>query len=52
MKGIFELKPALSKYTEMSNVNISADILLGYVRAAAPLRSLSFKQRYSKLDHG
>ena len=40
MKGIFELKPALPKYTEIWNVNI----VLGYLRAAAPLRSLSLKQ--------
>ena len=40
MKGIFELKPALPKYTEIWDVNI----VLGYLRAAAPLRSLSLKQ--------
>ena len=40
MKGIFELKPALPKYTEIWDVNI----VFGYLRAAAPLRSLSLKQ--------
>ena len=40
MKGIFELKPALPKYSEIWDVNI----VLGYLRAAAPLRSLSLKQ--------
>ena len=40
MKGIFELKPPLPKYTEIRDVNI----VLGYLRAAAPLRSLSLKQ--------
>jgi len=40
MKGIFELKPALPKYTEIWDVNI----VLDYLRAAAPLRSLSLKQ--------
>ena len=40
MKGILELKPALPKYTENWDVNI----VLGYLRAAAPLRSLSLKQ--------
>ena len=40
MKGIFELKPALPKYTEIWDVNI----VLGYLRAPAPLRSLSLKQ--------
>ena len=40
MRGIFELKPALPKDTEIWDVNI----VLGYLRAAAPLRSLSLKQ--------
>ena len=40
MKRIFELKPALPKYTEIWGVNI----VLGYVRAAGPLRFLCFKQ--------
>ena len=40
MKGIFELKPALPKYSEIWDVNN----VLGYLRAAAPLRSLSLKQ--------
>ena len=40
MKGIFELKPALPKYSEIWDGNI----VLGYLRAAAPLRSLSLKQ--------
>ena len=40
MKGIFELKPALPKYSEIWDVNI----VLGYLRAAARLRSLSLKQ--------
>ena len=40
MKEIFELKPALPKYSEIWDVNI----VLGYLRAAAPLRSLSLKQ--------
>ena len=40
MRGIFELKPALPKYTEIGDVNI----VLGYLRAAAPLRSLSLEQ--------
>jgi len=40
MKGIFELKPALPKYTEILDVNI----VLGYLRAAALLRSSSLEQ--------
>ena len=40
LKGIFELKPALPKYSEIWDVNI----VLGYLRAAAPLSSLSLKQ--------
>ena len=40
MKRIFDLKPALPKYTEIWDVNI----VLGDLRAAAPLRSLSLKQ--------
>ena len=40
MNGIFELKRALPQYTEIWDVNI----VLGYLRAAAPLTSLSLKQ--------
>ena len=40
MKGIFELKPALPKYTEIWDVNI----VLKYLRTFESVSSLSFKE--------
>ena len=40
MKGIFELKPALPKYTEIWDVSI----VLGYLRTFESVSSLSFKE--------
>jgi len=40
MKGIFELKPAMPKYTEIWDVNI----VLGYLRTFESVKSLSFKE--------
>ena len=45
-KGIFELKPPLPKCTEIWDFNI----VLSYLRAAAPLRSLSLKGATSQLN--
>ena len=47
MKGIFELKPALPKYTEIWDVNV----VLGYLKTVDTLSSLSLKDLTLKFDH-